>query len=70
MSMKITDTKKAFAQVLQERGIYKRLGVSMATVSNWRRALEGHDERNMPTLEMLNKYGAEGIREKVWCVPD
>lgn len=68
--MKVTGTKQAFAQMLEQRGVYKKLGVSIPTVSNWKRALAGMDEKNMPTLdkmeEMLSKYGAAVVSEKVW----
>lgn len=68
--MTIESTPQAFSTLIRERGIYKKLGVDRSTVSNWRRALAGYDHRNMPSLdkmeEMLMKYGAKVINEKVW----
>lgn len=56
--------------LISERGIYKKLGVDRSTVSNWKRALAGQDPRNTPSLgkmeEMLKRYGAIVIKEKVW----
>jgi hypothetical protein len=71
--MKISGTKEAFIQVLSERGVYRKLGVERSTTSNWKRALEGKDEKNMPTLdkmeEMLAQYGAVVLSEKIWKLP-
>lgn len=70
--MTIESTPQAFITLLNERGIYKKLGVDRSTVSNWKRALTGHDRRNMPSLdkmeEMLSKYGAKVVSEKVWQI--
>ena len=64
--MEVTGTKRAFLQMIKERGVYKKLGVSMPTVSNWKR------NPNRVTLdkmeEMLLKYGATVIQEKIWLV--
>ncbi|NII29898.1 hypothetical protein HB364_32770 [Pseudoflavitalea sp. X16] len=69
----ITGTRDAFIALLQERGVYTRLGVDRSTVSNWRRALKGQDNKFMPSLdkmeEMLLKSGAKVAREKVWIIP-
>ncbi len=68
--MTIESTPQAFVTLISERGIYKKLGVDRSTVSNWKRALAGQDHRNMPSLdkmeEMLIRYGAKVINEKVW----
>lgn len=68
--MEITGTREAFLYMLDERGVYKKLGVSISRVSNWKRALAGIDDNNKPTLdkmeEMLERYGAAVAREKVW----
>lgn len=59
--------------MLEERGVYKKLGVTSPTISNWRRALNGDAERNMPTLDLMEKllerYGATVAREKIWNMP-
>ncbi len=69
----ITGTKAAFIIMLQERGVYNKLGVDRSTVSNWKRALHGIDDRNKPTVEkmeeMLLKAGAHVLSEKVWDLP-
>ncbi len=71
--MEITGTKPAFVKMLLERGVYKKLDVNRSNVSNWRRALNGLDERNMPSVElmerMLQKYGASVVQEKVSDLP-
>jgi hypothetical protein len=68
--MTIESTPQAFMTLISKRGIYKELGVDRSTVSNWKRALSGQDHRNMPSLdkmeEILNRYGAKVIKEKVW----
>ena len=70
--MNIESTRQAFITLIRERGVYKKLGVDRSTVSNWKRALAGLDHRNLPSLdkmeEMLNRYGAKVINEKVWQV--
>lgn len=59
--------------VLQERGVYKKLGITVSTVSNLRRAMEREDSR-IPSLdkmeEMLANFGATILQEKVWELPD
>lgn len=69
--MKVTGTKEAFTAILKERGVYQKLGVSRATVSNWKRSLDGIGAQP-PTIdkmeEMLLRYGATVVREKVWEV--
>jgi hypothetical protein len=70
--MTIESTPQAFMVLLNERGIYKKLGVDRSTVSNWKRALAGQDCRNMPSLdkmeEMLSRYGAKVVSEKIWQI--
>lgn len=70
--MVIKGTKQAFLRMLEERGVSNKLGVDRSTVSNWKRALSGEDEKYRPTLdkmeEMLLKYGATVKREKEWSV--
>lgn len=70
---KITGTKEAFLTMLQETAVYKKLGVSHSTVSNWKRSLEGVGTQAPPTLdkmeEMLLRYGATVAREKEWKMP-
>jgi hypothetical protein len=70
--MTIESTPQAFMTLINERGVYKKLGVDRSTVSNWKRALAGQDKRNMPSLdkmeEMLKRYGAKVLNEKVWQI--
>lgn len=71
--MKITGTREAFYQMLQVPAVHNILGISKQTVSNMRRTMEGREGRNPPTLdkmeEMLTRYGAKVVKEKVWEVP-
>jgi hypothetical protein len=71
--MKVTGTREAFAAMLEEKAVYKKLEVSRGTVANWKAAMIGYSERQPPTLdkmeEMLLKYGASIEREKVWKLP-
>ena len=65
-NMEIVGTKEAFLNMLQERGVYKKLGVDRRTASNWKRyAAEGKISLDKME-EMLIKYGAEVVQEKVW----
>jgi hypothetical protein len=70
--MTFESTPQAFMALINERGIYKKLGVDRSTVSNWKRALAGQDRRNMPSLdkmeEILGRYGAKVISEKIWQI--
>jgi hypothetical protein len=70
---KVLGTKEAFKKLIETKGINNNLGVTRFTVSNWKRALEGRDDKNMPTLnkmeEMLIKAGASVVKEKVWKLP-
>lgn len=68
-TMKITGTREAFAHMLQERGVYKKLGVARSTVSTWKIYLERGEKISLDKMEeMLLKYGASVDREKVWEV--
>ncbi|HEX8333505.1 MAG TPA: hypothetical protein VF622_12825 [Segetibacter sp.] len=71
--MKVTGTRESFIKMLKERGVSNKLGIGRSTVSNWKRAFAGLDEKNMPTIdkmeEMLLKYGAVVQQEKVWELP-
>lgn len=70
--MKVTGTKEAFLRMLQETAVYKELGVSHSTVANWKRSLEGVGPQAPPTIdkmeEMLLRWGAEVVKEKVWKI--
>lgn len=68
--MKITGTKEAFAAILRERGVYRKLGVDRSTVANYRAYLRDGKWVSMDKMEeMLHRYGAFVAREKVWEVP-
>jgi transposase len=65
--MEIKGTKEAFVQMLSERGVYKKLGVDRSTVANWKTYLkEGRSISLDKMEEMLLKYGASVVQEKVW----
>lgn len=70
--MEISGTKAAMLQILKEKNVYEKLGVSRSSVSNWKRALEGKDDHNNLTLdkmeELLQTYGATIVHEKVWNI--
>lgn len=72
--MKVTGTREAFMRIIEVPAVNKILGVSRGTVANWKRSMEGLGTQNPPTLdkmeEMLHKYGATIIKEKVWEVPE
>lgn len=68
--MVVHGTKEAFLTMLSERGVFKKLGVDKSTVSGWKLAMKGAIDRSVPTLdkmeEMLLRYGAEVVAEKIW----
>ncbi|MDR0266046.1 hypothetical protein [Sphingobacterium sp. 2149] len=67
--MEVKGTKEAFVQMLSERGVYKKLGVDRSTVANWKTYLkEGRSISLDKMEEMLLKYGASVVQEKVWEV--
>lgn len=67
--MEVKGTKEAFVQMLSERGVYKKLGVDRSTVANWKTYLkEGRSISLDKMEEMLLKYGASVVQEKVWKV--
>jgi hypothetical protein len=72
--MNVHGTREAFMRMLSERGVYKKIGVSRTTANNWKRAILGDDLRNIPTINkmenLLNKFGAFVITEKVWEMPE
>lgn len=72
--MQITGTKEAFLHMLEQRGVYKKIGMSRSRVSNWKRALTGVDESNKPSIEkmeeMLERFGAKVKQDKVWILED
>ena len=67
---KVSGTKGAFSTMLEERGVYKKLGVGRATVSNWKRYLAAGQTVSIDKMEeMLLKYGATVLKEKIWQIP-
>ena len=63
----VTGTIEAFATLIAERGIYKKLGVDRSTVAGWKRYLrEGRSISLDKMEEMLLKAGANVVQEKVW----
>lgn len=63
----VEGTEAAFAQMISERGVYKKLGVDRSTVAHWKR---GQSVSLDKMEEMLKKYGASVVREKVWEIPE
>ena len=65
--MEITGTQKAFEALLSERGVYKKLGVTIAVVSNWKAYLKAGNNISIDKMEeILEKAGATVVQEKVW----
>jgi transposase len=69
VDMVVTGTREAFIALINERGIYKRLGVSISTVSTWKIYLRSGKSISLDKMEeMLLKAGASVVQEKVWEV--
>jgi transposase len=67
--MEVTGTRQAFEALLQERGIYKRLGVSIAVVSNWKAYVKAGKSISIDKMEeILERAGATVVQEKVWKI--
>lgn len=67
--MQVEGTKEAFITLLNERGIYKRLGVERSTVSSWKIRMNSGEGISLDKMEeMLLKAGATVVSEKVWEV--
>ncbi|MBD0353538.1 MAG: hypothetical protein ICV65_20530 [Flavisolibacter sp.] len=68
--MKVAGTRKAFATMIDNRGVYKKLGVSRSTVATWKIYLKEGKSLSLDKMEeMLDKYGATVVKEKVWELP-
>jgi hypothetical protein len=67
--MQVEGTRQAFEMMIQERGIYKKLGVERSTVAGWKIYLrEGKSISLDKMKEMLIKAGAIIVQEKVWNI--
>lgn len=67
--MEVKGTREAFFAMIQERGVYKKLGVDRSTVSGWKSYLKEGKSISLDKMEeMLVKSGAIVIQEKVWGV--
>jgi transposase len=67
---RIEGTRAAFEAMLSERGVYKKLGVDRSTVAGWKRRLQEGENLSLDKMEeMLEKYGAKVVKEKVWGMP-
>lgn len=65
--MEVTGTRAAFEAMISERGIYKKLGVGVSTVSTWKIYLREGKSISLDKMEeMLIKAGASVVQEKVW----
>lgn len=68
-AMQVIGTKQAFEAMISQRGVYKILGVSIPTVANWKRYLASGKCISLDKMEeMLQKYGAKVLKDKVWEV--
>lgn len=67
--MEIEGTREAFAAMIQERGIFRRLGVERSTVATWKMYLRDGKKISLDKMEeMLIKGGAAVKQEKIWEV--
>ncbi|MBD0288517.1 MAG: hypothetical protein M3342_06025 [Bacteroidota bacterium] len=56
--------------MIDNRGVYKKLGVSRSTVATWKIYLKEGKSLSLDKMEeMLDKYGATVVKEKVWELP-
>ena len=66
---KISGTREAFSTMIQERGVFKKLGVDRSTVSGWKIYLKAGAKISIDKMEeMLRKYGAVQVKDAVWEV--
>lgn len=69
--MEIEGTREAFAAMIQERGIFRRLDVERSTVATWKMYLRDGKRISLDKMEeMLIKGGAAVKREKLWEVKE
>jgi hypothetical protein len=69
--MQVEGTKEAFAKMISERGVYKRLGVDVTTVSNWKIYLRQGKSISLDKMEeMLIRGGATVVQEKIWDIAE
>ena len=69
--MEITGTREAFSKMIEERGVYKKLGVDRRTVAGWKMYLRKGESISIDKMEeMLFKYGATVISEKIYNLPN
>ncbi len=67
--MVVTGTREAFAALINRRGIYKKLGVSISTVAGWKIYLSEGKSISLDKMEeMLLRAGGTVVQEKVWEV--
>jgi len=68
--MEVSGTRKAFEAMLEERGVFHKLGVDKSTVSNWKIYLKQGKSISLDKMEeMLFRYGAQIETEVVWKLP-
>lgn len=64
---RIVGTRQAFEKMISERGVYKKLGVERSTVATWKIYLREGKSLSLDKMEeMLFKYGAVAVQEKIW----
>ena len=67
--MEVEGTQQAFAALINQRGIYKTLGVDRRTVAGWKIYLKEGKSISLDKMEeMLIKGGATVTQEKVWNI--
>ena len=69
--MTITTTRAAFIELLNQRGIYKKLVVARSRVSHWKKYLKDGTGESI-TIDRMEQLllvaGATVVQEKVWEV--
>lgn len=72
MSKKSVTIKEAFEVCLEKRGIYKVIGLSKVTVSQYKREIR--ENKKYPSVELmtklLKKAGYTMQQEETWNIPD
>jgi len=67
LDMEVEGTQQAFAALINQRGIYKTLGVDRRTVAGWKIYLKEGKSISLDKMEeILIKGGATVRQEKVW----
>jgi len=68
--MEVVGTRVAFETLINQRGIYKLLGVERSTVGTWKIYLREGKSISLDKMEeMLLKSGSTFKNERIWNIP-